>query len=173
MTSPQQYTIFEKVQECFGSGPDVCWLVVNNEHPIGIYDTFQEAKQAQLLGHIFAVSYNKNVNPDSVEYHRIYTKSVNDLAEMCPTHTGNRIVNIGWISVVFFFIMKHERMLVDHQALHDVTRRKAIKFKSYIDKNSDKYSSNVITKMMPEFLNRIAPSLPRIPTHSYNLRSRK
>jgi len=171
MSSPQHYNVFQQVQDCFGYGPDIFWVVVNETHPVGIYDTFEEANHAQLVGRIFAGSYKKGrLNGGNKEEFNSFKKTCLDLMEKV---NGPVCARIAWISVLFFFYMKHEYMLVRNPTFQTSLRIKVVEFKSYVDNHSDTYSSKIITKTMPDFMNRINLTLPRIPTHSYNLRSRK
>jgi hypothetical protein len=169
MTIRQEYKIFTQLEECFGGGPDCCWVILNDTHPIGIYDTYVEAQQAQPEGYLYGVAYQK-ILKSTIEDDESYIKIVRNLMNKID---GSTCARIGWISVLFFYMMKHEHMLLRHDKLNITLREKVVEFKSYIEKNSNTYSSKTITKTMPEFMNRINPWLHRIPTHSYNLRSRK
>ena len=166
MLSPQQYSIFQQVTDCFENGPDVCWLVVSDSHPIDMYDTFDEAKRVHTTSWIFPVSYQKNdsTDEDFNAYARTYSKILDNVS-------GARCHRVGWASVLFFFITKHESILVRRPTLYNAIKKKYIEIKSYLDTKT--YSSDTIKTTMPKFIDRMDIILHKIPTHSYNLRSRK
>ena len=182
--SSSAYEVFQKIQEMFIPGHRIHWLLIRNGYPVGMFKDVSDAVVHQMeynnegFTKILAITHGAGYSaphyPDWPARFQEFSATMNYLLENAKDQRIPKEARIGWMDVLFVYVMMHDYILIFKPALYYAVRDKIAELIEDIRTKNIKYSSGIITVSMPAFLKKLELMNPELrPKHRYNLRPRK